>query len=70
VLEDMERAIDDGVNSYKALTRDVRVLPAGGAVELELSKVSSTAPSPQIPRASFKSTWEDSSRRNTTIPCR
>lgn len=38
VLEDMERAIDDGVNSYKALTRDVRVLPAGGAVELELSK--------------------------------
>lgn len=37
VLDDLERAIDDGVNSYKALTREPRLMPAGGAVELELS---------------------------------
>jgi len=38
VLDDLERAVDDGVNSYKALTRDARLLPAGGAPELQMSQ--------------------------------
>ena len=37
LMDDMERAIDDGVNTYKALCRDARVLPAGGASEVALS---------------------------------
>lgn len=35
---DIERAIDDGVNSVKALCADPRLLPGAGAVELELCK--------------------------------
>lgn len=35
---DIERAIDDGVNSVKALCSDPRLLPGAGAVELELCK--------------------------------
>ncbi|DBA68483.1 TPA: hypothetical protein ACH3X2_013770 [Trebouxia sp. C0005] len=35
-LDDLERAVDDGVNAYKALCRDSRMLPAGGAPEIEL----------------------------------
>lgn len=35
-LDDLERAVDDGVNAYKALCRDARMLPAGGAPEIEL----------------------------------
>jgi len=38
VMDDMERAVDDGVNSFKAITRDARLLPSASAVELELSK--------------------------------
>lgn len=37
-LDDVERAVDDGVNSYRALGRDARALPAGGAVEAELAR--------------------------------
>lgn len=36
-LDDVERAIDDGCNTYKALVRDTRRLPAGGATEMHLS---------------------------------
>ena len=36
-LDDIERAIDDGCNTYKALVRDTRRLPAGGATEMQLS---------------------------------
>ncbi|CAK7895929.1 T-complex protein 1 subunit theta [[Candida] anglica] len=38
-LDDIERAIDDGVNSVKALLQDNRLLPGAGAVEAELMKL-------------------------------
>lgn len=38
LLNDVERAIDDGVNAVKTICNDPRLLPGGGAIELELSK--------------------------------
>jgi T-complex protein 1 subunit theta len=34
-LDDVERAVDDGVNAYKSLCRDARAVPAGGGAEVE-----------------------------------
>mmetsp|Transcript_110064 Transcript_110064/g.215750 ORF Transcript_110064/g.215750 Transcript_110064/m.215750 type:complete len:548 (+) Transcript_110064:77-1720(+) len=38
VINDVERALDDGIQSVKTLCQDGRLLPGAGAVELELSK--------------------------------
>lgn len=36
-MDDIERAVDDGVNTFKGLTRDGRFLPGAGASEIALA---------------------------------
>ncbi|XP_041947775.1 T-complex protein 1 subunit theta isoform X2 [Alosa sapidissima] len=38
LMDDIERAVADGVNTFKALVRDQRLVPGGGATEIELAK--------------------------------
>jgi len=38
ILNDLERAIDDGVNTIKALSRDGRFVPGAGAVDIEMAR--------------------------------
>ncbi|CAA9994486.1 unnamed protein product [Nesidiocoris tenuis] len=38
-MDDIERAVDDGVNTFKGLSRDGRFLPGAGAVETELARI-------------------------------
>ncbi|KAK1270558.1 T-complex protein 1 subunit alpha [Acorus gramineus] len=38
ILDDLERAVDDGVNTYKAMCRDSRIIPGAAASEIELAK--------------------------------
>ncbi|XP_073132946.1 T-complex protein 1 subunit theta [Henckelia pumila] len=38
ILDDLERAVDDGVNTYKAMCRDSRIIPGAAATEIELAK--------------------------------
>jgi T-complex protein 1 subunit theta len=37
-MDDVERAVDDAINTYKALTRDPRFVPGAGATEIELAR--------------------------------
>lgn len=36
-MDDIERAIDDGVNTFKGISRDGKFLPGAGATEIELA---------------------------------
>lgn len=38
IMDDVERALDDGINVYKMLSRDSRLVAGAGACELELDK--------------------------------
>lgn len=38
ILDDIERALDDGISCYKGLVRDGRFVPGGGATEMELAR--------------------------------
>uniref|UniRef100_A0A1J3HTW4 CCT-theta n=1 Tax=Noccaea caerulescens TaxID=107243 RepID=A0A1J3HTW4_NOCCA len=38
ILDDLERAVDDGVNTYKAMCRDSRMVPGAAATEIELAQ--------------------------------
>ena len=35
-LDDVERAVDDGISVFKAITRDPRLVPGAGATEMQL----------------------------------
>ncbi|KAI1144341.1 T-complex protein 1 [Hypoxylon sp. FL0543] len=55
-LDDVERAVDDGVNVVKAITRDARLVPGAGATELQLvGKIQAIADkTPGLPQYSIR----------------
>jgi T-complex protein 1 subunit theta len=55
-LDDVERAVDDGVNVVKAITKDPRLVPGAGATELQLvERIQAVAEKTQgLPQYSIK----------------
>ncbi|RHZ65170.1 chaperonin-containing T-complex subunit CCT8 [Aspergillus thermomutatus] len=55
-LDDIERAIDDGVNVVKAITKDPRLVPGAGATEIQLvEKISAFADkTPGLPQYAIR----------------
>ena len=55
-LDDVERAIDDGVNAVKAITKDPRLVPGAGATEVQLvEKISAFADrTPGLPQHAIR----------------
>ena len=55
-LDDIERAVDDGVNVVKAITKDPRLVPGAGATELQLIEQISTfgEKTPELSQYSIK----------------
>ena len=55
-LDDVERAIDDGVNVIKAVTKDARLVPGAGATEMQLvERISAFADkTPGLPQYAIK----------------
>lgn len=51
ILDDLERAVDDGVNTYKAMCKDSRIVPGAAATEIELAR--------KLKEFSFKETGLD-----------
>ncbi|XP_057982888.1 T-complex protein 1 subunit theta [Malania oleifera] len=51
ILDDLGRAVDDGVNTYKAMCRDSRTVPGAAATEIELAR--------RLKEFSFKETGLD-----------
>ncbi|KAL2225824.1 UNVERIFIED_CONTAM: T-complex protein 1 subunit theta [Sesamum indicum] len=51
ILDDLERAVDDGVNTYRAMCRDSRTVPGAAATEIELAR--------RLKEFSFKETGLD-----------
>ncbi|XP_021741246.1 T-complex protein 1 subunit theta-like [Chenopodium quinoa] len=51
ILDDLERAVDDGVNTYKAMCKDSRTIPGAAATEIELAR--------RLKEFSFKETGLD-----------
>nr|XP_027103374.1 T-complex protein 1 subunit theta-like [Coffea arabica] len=51
ILDDLDRAVDDGVNAYKAMCRDSQIVPDAAAAEIELAR--------RLKEFSFKETGLD-----------
>ena len=37
-MDDLERTVNDGINTFKCLTKDARFVPGAGATEIEIAR--------------------------------
>ena len=56
-MDDVERALDDAINTFKCMTRDERMLPGGGATEIELAKQLTTYGEVRLRRRRRRRKW-------------